>query len=257
MSGQATGWVLRYGPAPDSVGMDGRRYGQRAHGLRAVLLVVADAANIYGQHAYPGIDAICEGSLYGRRQVSTILASLVADGWLTVESGGGGRGNATTYTVNMETMQPLHGSSAPKPRTLVPETAQSEPETVQSGLHTNGNTTKLLTEKPPPPDGSDAEARRIVTDFWQHCQTVNKPTPTLNGGRKGNPFMALVGIVGTLLDAGWSAARIKTALDVTAAYTLNSLTLTLNKIGGAKPLTAPGRAPMQNRDQPSGEVVDL
>ena len=71
MSGQATGWVLRHGP--------------RDRALRAVLVVIADAANRDGEHAHPGIEALIEGSLYSRATVYRALRRLVDDGWLEVE----------------------------------------------------------------------------------------------------------------------------------------------------------------------------
>lgn len=86
MSGQATGWVFRFGP--------------KDRAMRMVLLAVADAANRDGAHAHPGLAAIVEGSLYGRAHVYRTLERLIEEGWLTVEEQGNGRGRATVYTVN-------------------------------------------------------------------------------------------------------------------------------------------------------------
>lgn len=164
MSGQAQGWVHRYGPHPDHIDRDGRRYGNRARGLRSVLLVVADAANADGGHAHPGVNNVAEFALYSRRQTMTLLAELVAEGWLVVEDHGGGRGNATTYRLG-ERVQPPPGPG--KGAIRDPERVQSETakgavcsETVQPRLHPNGLTTELPTELPNARlDGFDA--------FWE------------------------------------------------------------------------------------------
>lgn len=99
MSGQATGWVLRHGPRPEMVDSKGRAYGQRARGLRAVLVTIADAANRDGEHSHPGLTAMIEGSLYGRSQVLALVKQLVEDGWVGVEEEGRGRGHATVYGI--------------------------------------------------------------------------------------------------------------------------------------------------------------
>ncbi len=174
MSGQATGWVLRHGPHPEHVDRDGRAYGQRARGLRSVLTTVADAANAEGRHAHPGIDGVMRGSLYGRRQAIDLLATLVEEGWLTVEQEGGGRAMATVYRVNMV---PRNGATvAPPPPERVqsderngaictPETVQSGTETVHSGLHPNGLDNKRSNgrEQQPPLAPAGAEVFEV---FW-------------------------------------------------------------------------------------------
>lgn len=143
MSGRCTGWVLRHGPRPDDVDRDGEAYGQRARGYRAVLVTIADAANAEGEHSHPGLEAIVDGSLYGRRQATRILGELEAEGWITVEERGGGRGKATVYTVDMGWREKgRHGDLVPDPERVTsgalnsdmspPETVTSEAETVPS-----------------------------------------------------------------------------------------------------------------------------
>lgn len=107
------------------------------------MVCVADAANIEGEHAHPGIANVCDGSLYGRRQAGKILAELVADGWLVVESDGGGSGRATVYAIpGMNCALSAHPGnralSDEEPRTLSekPRTLQPEPRTL--GVRTNG-----------------------------------------------------------------------------------------------------------------------
>lgn len=258
MSGQATGWVLRHGPHPDHIDREGKKYGQRAHGLRMVLVAVADAANRDGAHAHPGLAAVCEGALYSRRQAQRLLAELVAEGWLEVEAEGGGRMQATVYRVVLERVPSRHPSDGGKGAMAPPQRVPSEPETVPSGRHPNGiDNGSTSTESPPPAGGvGSEEARRIVQGYWDYCQREGRPTPTLSGSR-GNPFMALVGVVETLLAAGYSVAHVKTALTVTQAYTVNSLTVALSRIGNARPVAPARRPPMQDRERPSGEVANL
>lgn len=85
MSGQATGWVLRYGP--------------RDRAMRLVLITIADAANRDGRHSHPGIAAMVEGSLYSRAHVLAVVKRLLDDTWIVIEEEGGGRGRATTYGI--------------------------------------------------------------------------------------------------------------------------------------------------------------
>lgn len=137
---------MRHGPNPDHLDKEGKAYSARARGLRSVLLTVADAANAEGMHSHPGIEGVMRGSLYGRRQSVTLLAQLVAEGWLIIEQEGGGRKLATVYSLpmvarNSATVAPADdGNSAISPH----ETVQSEPETVQSRLHPNGLNNELL-----------------------------------------------------------------------------------------------------------------
>lgn len=102
MSGQCTGWVLRHGPL------------DRA--MRSVLLVIADAANRDGEHAYPGMAALTEGSLYGERTVQETIKKLLAGHWISVEKPGGGRGRQTVYKVRMEIPATTAGFVTAKPR---------------------------------------------------------------------------------------------------------------------------------------------
>lgn len=122
MSGQATGWVLRHGP--------------KNHAMRAVLITIADAANRDGEHSYPGIQAIIEGSLYARRSVFRILRMLVDDEWLVVEQAGGGRGKATVYGIPGVLGKGCHGDTVPAGKGCHPEreTVPSERETVPRRL---------------------------------------------------------------------------------------------------------------------------
>ncbi len=113
MSGQATGWVLRHGP--------------KDRAMRAVLVTIADAANRDGEHATPGIAAMCEGSLYGKSHVSRIAKRLLDEGWVEIEEQGNGRGKATVYRVVMgRETPPSVGGSNQKPPHLLEETPPSD-----------------------------------------------------------------------------------------------------------------------------------
>lgn len=147
MSGQATGWVLRFGPHPDHVDRAGRKYGQRARGLRMVLLAVADASNRDGKHAHPGINNVADAALYSRSRVIEILSDLVAEGWLVVEQEGGGRGLATVYGIPGDVISRNVGlfpnvraerDEHEKGSDLGPERVRSRRETVHSRSDPNG-----------------------------------------------------------------------------------------------------------------------
>ncbi|QOR55372.1 MAG: hypothetical protein SHS37scaffold145_23 [Phage 71_18] len=261
MSGQCTGWVLRFGPHPDHLDRHGKKYGAKARGYRAVLLTIADAANVDGLHSHPGIAAMCTGSLYSRRQVQTIEDELVAEGWVRITEQGGGRGRATVYDVLMdrpERAQSLHpgkGAVSPaKGRSPEPETVQPGADTVQSRLHPNGVAT-TTNEEPTPPAAPADPAREVVDAFWKWCTDQGRPTPTLPNGGQGNPFMALVKIVRHLLDAGHPVAQVKVALTTTPAYTINALTLQINQ--RRPPATGARASIAADRERPSGVVSEL
>jgi hypothetical protein len=116
MSGQATGWVLRYGP--------------KDRAKRAVLLTIADAANRDGEHAHPGVTAMVEGSLYSRPTVLRHVAEMVEEGWLVIEQQGGGRGRATVYAIPGVKRSQDETVSPPERSHSATETVSSEPETV-------------------------------------------------------------------------------------------------------------------------------
>lgn len=172
MSGQATGWVLLHGPRPNDADHTGKLYGARARGLRSVLVAVADAANVRGEHAHPGTDNVAAAALYSRRQTISLLHELVAEGWLEVTEQGGGKGQATVYRLlchRRPTVQPLHPESV-QPTT--PKGAVSD-QRVQPRLHPNGLATAPTNEEPLPratvipfdPDTDDPTA--LFEEFWQ------------------------------------------------------------------------------------------
>lgn len=175
MSGQATGWVLLNGPRPDDTDRTDKPYGARARGLRSVLVAVADAANVRGEHAHPGTDNVAAAALYSRRQTINLLHDLVAEGWLEVTEQGGGQGMATTYRLLCDrrpTVQPLH----PQRVQPAPERVQSAALTVQPRLHPNGLATAPTNEEPSrdtatvspfDPDDSTEHLAASFELFWQ------------------------------------------------------------------------------------------
>ena len=225
MSGQATGWVLRYGPHPKMLDRNGRPYGNRARGMRAVMVAVADAANRDGQHAHPGIVGICDASLYSRGQVGKILGELVDEGWLAVEEEGGGRGRATVYSIPRMSDETAHSParsddanravSDEKPRTPDTETAHSEPvnrapqecaPTVGNGTSNGEDQRGAAAPLPglpdsPRPDPVDQRARQIVDAVWER----KNPKPA-------TPYIGCVKIAKTLLVAGHDPQAIGRAM---------------------------------------------
>lgn len=95
MSARCTGWVLDHGPRPD-----GSITPANARRWRAVLHVIADAANMEGRNSHPGLDNIVAGSLYGRSAVLATLDELQAAGWITMVAHSA-PGRATVYDVEM------------------------------------------------------------------------------------------------------------------------------------------------------------
>jgi hypothetical protein len=203
--------------------------------MRAVLLTIADAANRDGEHSHPGVQAIVEGSLYGRTHVFRTLRKLETEGWLEVEEEGGGRGRAAVYRVRMDRAEASHDGTVSNSQTVSSghpsqaEKVPSETETVPSSdpaplyatVSSNGNTSASG-------DAAPAMARQVVTDHWERCKAEQVPTPTLRAVR-GSPFMALVGIVRSLLEAGHRPDAIRDALWSTSTYTTNGITLELNR----------------------------
>lgn len=93
-----------------------------------MLTAVADKADIHGENARIGWQAIAERSKYSRRRVAQLLADLIADGWLEVTDGGGpGRGRVTVY--RLPGMAGKGATSAPEkvqPATLKGATSDME-----------------------------------------------------------------------------------------------------------------------------------
>lgn len=259
MSGRATGWVLRNGPHPEHVGPDGKRYGQRARGLRMVLLAVADAANSDGEHAYPGVDNVARASLYSRRQAISLLADLVAHGWLEVEAEGGGRGHATTYRMPFqvpvdraatapipppERVQPPHPPAGGKGATGAQERVQSGPETVQPGLHPNGSTNGELPTEQPPADAGAA----VVHSVYAAKKAANHPPPAV-------PFPGLVKIARQLLAAGWPEPELVAAMAAVPTISTRWVEAELvRRRGGTPGSRQQGRAVDTDRDEPTGRL---
>lgn len=254
MSGRATGWVLRNGPHPEHVDPEGKRYGQRARGLRMVLLAVADAANSDGEHAYPGVDNVARASLYSRRQAITLLAELVAHGWLEVESEGGGRGHATTYRmpfqvpVERAATAPIPPPERVQPPRLngaarTPERVQSAPETVQPGLHPNGSTNgELPTERPPASAGA-----AVVHQVYAAKKAAGQPAPAV-------PFPGLVKIADQLLAVGHPEPEVVAAMVAVPTISTRWVEAELVRRRGGTPGQQQGRPVDTDRDAPSGRL---
>lgn len=158
MSGKATGWVFDHGPRPTDTAADGSVYGNRARGLRLVMLAVADSANLDGEGSHPGIENVSLATLYSPGQSRRLLRDLVDDGWLEVTEKGGGRGRADEFRIpgvkegsaspaiaRRETRAPCAGSGVEKrahggaeTRASGPLNARMAAETRASGCAPNG-----------------------------------------------------------------------------------------------------------------------
>lgn len=217
MSGRAQGWVHRHGPKRRTIAPDGKPYGARARGLSAVLLVIADAANHDGEHAYPGLPSIVELSDYSRRQVIALLGVLVTDGWLIVEEEGGGRGKSTMYRIpgvaGGETVRPSHALFEPNGATGDAKGCTPERETVQSPADahlssTTSTSTNLPAGKPPKPtdDPRRRAAHKLTTLAFE--QPVK---PTVAGGN-GRSFVAVLDLFDAALNAGRTVQEIERAI---------------------------------------------
>lgn len=200
-------------------------YGQRARGMRAVLIGVADAANADGEHAHPGLANLAAFSLYSRRQVQTTLALLVAEGWLSIVEQGGGKGKATEFALPLmaETVQSLHsfadrnGAVSPaKGCSGAAHTVQSASDTAHSGLHPNvlatTDTTKPSTSAAAPP----AKATDDPVKRHAHALTVlafEQPEKPVVRGDGAAGFPATMAIFERLLRAGQPVQGLRTAIE--------------------------------------------
>ena len=238
MSGRATGWVGLHGPRPDDVDRNGKPYGQRARGLRMVLLAVADAANVDGARSHPGIDNVAAFALYSRAQTIRLLGELVAEGWLQITEGGRGRGHATVYRIAMEKRS--HDET------------QLEPEKVSSGVdkrshlgpegsHPDETPTVLTTEneqrEPPAPE------RLIATDVWERSDP-----------RPATPFVGIMQIAKKLLAAGHDADAITEAMLAVPTISIRWVEGELNR-GRRRPPRRRAEKVDHDREAPGGRIV--
>lgn len=210
MSGQATGWVLRHGPT------------DRA--MRAVLIVIADAANRDGEHAHPGLAAIVEGSLYSRSTVLGTLRRLREEGWVEVEQERA-PGQATVFRipgVAADEKGPKSGphkvqNPDPTGRLRGPEEVQKRsnpaPHKVQSGpdraLYLNGLTSNG--------SNANARARRSLHDDLEEARgrprlrrLAGEAKEEVLGRRQvpASERPKVWGLAHELLEAGWPVGEV-------------------------------------------------
>ena len=260
MSGAATGWVGQHGPHPDDLDRGGVKYGNRARGLRMVLLAVADAANIEGKHAHPGIGNVARFSLYSSGGARRLLEELESEGWLVVTEQGGGRGKATVYDLAMtEARNPVlerrargavntgtsERTAVPETRASPPQTRACQPETRAPGCAPNGVPTETPTVEPPPPAKADAAAsqgRDIATRVWEASGDTKPATP----------FIAVTKIAAALVKAGHSPDDIVAAMGTVPTISTRWVEAELNR---RRPRARATTAVTQDRAAPSGRVV--
>lgn len=250
MSADATGWVFRHSP------FRGAAF--------TVHLAVADSCNDqHGNEFWMRQTVLAKKARTSRKTVGEALAAMVERGFLElVEEGNGG---ANRYLFLFPECAVVHESrtkgatSGDTPKRRRRATSGDTPATTGGGEDATPRGTEPKVSEPngsqPTPaadaeetEQPDAEAREIVTAYWDWCTAQNRPKPTLTGG---NPYMALVKIVARLLEADWSAIEIKHALVATRAFTLDALTFTLrerrDRGGPRAPITT-------DRELPSGRV---
>lgn len=250
MSSETVGWVFRHSP-----------YRGVPFGVHVAL---ADSAN--DQHGYElwmRQTVLAKKARTTRKTVNEVLAKMVEDGLLELleESQGG----ANRYRMLMPPDCPVFYESRTARgaamsgtyRGARPGTPRGRGVTTgDTGGATSGDTepkgSKPKVNEPPAAVGSDENvAHDIVRGFYDWCAAQAKPKPTLPAGRQGNQFMALVHIVETLLDAGWTVPEVKVALTVTRAYTTDALTFSLTERRAHRP---PAQAIDTDRETPSGRL---
>ncbi|HVJ09712.1 MAG TPA: helix-turn-helix domain-containing protein [Acidisarcina sp.] len=73
----------------------------------AVLVALANFCNDDGGNCFPSVARVAKMLRYSERTVQRAIASLVADGWMTVERAGG-RGVFSSYTIDVRRLKGCH-----------------------------------------------------------------------------------------------------------------------------------------------------
>lgn len=269
MSGKCTGWVGEFGPHPEHLDRDGKKYGARARGLRMVLLAVADAANADGMHAHPGVAGVVRFSLYSAGQARRLLDELEAEGWLIVTEQGGGRapgkrhGRATVYQVPMgvddHPVLSRRASCAPSSlanarmadvdtRAPAADTRASAADTRASGCAPNGvpngvpngGDNGAAPQAPGDAAPSADQARLVAQQVWEG----RTPRPAV-------PFIGIVKIAAALLDAGHAPEAIIDAMLTVPTISVRWVEAEINR---RRPPQRSERIDV-DRAAPSGEVA--
>lgn len=231
MSGQATGWVMRYGP--------------KDRAMRAVLLTIADAANRDGEGARPGIAAMVEGSLYQKSHVSRVVTRLVDEGWVEITEQGNGRGNATVYRVIMdrpETSPPVDGG-----RRNLPIGEEKPPHLEQETSPSSDSVPLFPTVIPNGKEQPPRTAVEQVFDAWK-ASTKKTAATVLDPKRRALIIKALATYpIADVLDAvrGWEhSAHHRGENDGGTVY--NDLGLLLRDAGNIERFRDLARGPRQS-----------
>lgn len=139
MSGNAQGWAWSHGPVT--------KWGRSHLGVKlpdrcaqTVLVAIGDGANHAGEHSYPGLASLIDGTGYSRRAVLSAIERLIGWGYLIVEEKGGGRGRATVYGMpgvsdaswRPKTVQDLHLPEEPNGADTDDKRCSPDVETVQT-----------------------------------------------------------------------------------------------------------------------------
>jgi len=208
--------------------------------------------------AWPSIKTL--GEMLGRSSHQTVRDSikrLIAAGAVTVEVGYRDDGSQTSnsYTIHMVPRPDPPSNSAPQdPLWSASRRLPENPEGSSDGLGAmnDSQVTRAKEPKTPrvavrkkralargtsPPDGEkpepagkcSPEARRIAAVHWEQVKARTGKAPLLAANGSGSPFMALAGLVGRCLEAGFAEDEILWALPQAAAYTLSSIQFAMRR----------------------------
>lgn len=196
---------------------------------RHVALTLSLHMSERGDSAFPGPTLLSHETGLSLRCVKEHLGILVEKGWLVVVERGGIKGD-TRRANKYRAAIPMREVTAPvQERTRAAALPVQERASTRAAnratpvqqVHPNSKRELSieLSTGAAAPQGK-TEAHRITEEHW----AASKPRPVLRGG-----FVALRGIVQTLIDAGHDRDAILTALGSTRAYTLDAIQFSLRE----------------------------
>lgn len=226
MSGKATGWVLEHGP--------------RDRADRSVLIVIADASNQAGEHAYPGIEAIVSGSLYSKATVYAVLRRLEDQGWIEVEQGRA-PGRSKWYRIpgvadatwEPNNLQPLDLTESDEAAPNLQQTSSKPPIQPDPSLSLQPERERKEAQASP----SQAEkcpATMLLRSWCDERIAAELPRPA-------QPWPAMLSAVRAMLSAGHTEQRVAFALRHAPIVSAASLTLAIESELRRRAGPAPGR----------------
>lgn len=210
-----------------------------------VHLAIADTVNDQGENEfYMGQSKLAAKARVSRQAANDALATLETDGYIERVGELEGRRGIVVWrfvfvrgdVVWDSRRRVASRDTSSGGRRVTPDDTNRSPQTTRRRRDVSPQTTEnprdLTQGEPTLPSSSEApdEARALVVAHWERCNAEQRPTPVVRRGRAGSPFMAVVGIVRTLLDAGWPADDVAAALwDTEGGHTLQGLGVQLTK----------------------------